>query len=234
MKLNADLGEGQHWKEKNIAHTLAPHIQLANISCNLHAGDENHIQETIEICLQHEVSLGAHPSYDDRDNFGRLTHQLSKEELRELILRQWEWLEKRVSSFGGKLTHLKTHGALYNDISSDLDLFKTVHSTVQEISSELIHICSPQASSTGENLLHEGFIDRLYQPNGLLVPRTEENAVHSSLATVLEQIKDLKKGKVKTKEEKYIDLKVETLCLHGDNPLLVKNITSIVEALNES
>ncbi|TNE95011.1 MAG: LamB/YcsF family protein [Deltaproteobacteria bacterium] len=234
MKLNADLGEGQHWDNRNIAHTLAPYIEIANISCNQHAGDEDHIKETIEICLNHGVAIGAHPSYEDRKNFGRISHTLSKEELRAILLRQWDWLSKLVSSFGGELTYFKAHGALYNDMTSNPEIFSVVQETIDEISKDLIHICSPFSSTKSEKVLKEGFIDRLYLPNGRLTPRSRPNAVHDDIDKVLQQIQSLKKNKVLTEDGSEIQLFVETLCLHGDNELLVENIRLIKETINEN
>ncbi len=233
MKLNADLGEGQHWNSKNIAHALAPHIHIANISCNLHAGDEDHIKETVEICLKHGISLGAHPSYDDRVNFGRHSHSLSQEELKNLLVKQWEWLNRIVTSLGGQLTHFKAHGALYNDMVSNPEVFKTVQETVETLSSQLIHICSPFTSKVDGRFLNEGFIDRLYLEDGSLTPRSNVNAVHDRLEKVLSQIHTMKKNKVVTDSGKEIHLKVDTLCIHGDNPMLIEHIEKIVEAINE-
>ena len=234
MKLNADLGEGQHWDNKNIAYALGPYIEIANISCNQHAGDEDHIKETIEICLHHGVAIGAHPSYEDRKSFGRISQSLSKEELRTILLRQWEWLSKLVSSLGGELTYFKTHGALYNDMTSNPEVFSVVQETIDEISKNLIHICSPFSSAKSAKVLREGFIDRLYLPDGKLTPRTETNAVHDSLEKVLRQIDSLKQGKVSTSDGSEIPLPVDTLCIHGDNELLVANIKRIEEAINEN
>lgn len=234
MKLNADLGEGQHWDNRNIAHTLSPYIEIANISCNQHAGDEKHIKETIEICLDHGVAIGAHPSYEDRKSFGRISQSLSKEELRTILLRQWEWLSKLVSSLGGELTYFKTHGALYNDMTSNPEVFLTVQETIDEIDRDLIHICSPFSSARSEKILKEGFIDRLYLPNGQLTPRSKPNAVHDDIEKVLGQIKSLKKNKVLTEDGSEIQLTVDTLCLHGDNELLIKNIRRIKETINEN
>ena len=232
MKLNADLGEGLTWESRNIAHVLAPHIHLANISCNLHAGDENHVRETIEICLKHDVQIGAHPSYDDRDNFGRISHTLADSEVRELIVRQWEWLNKLVQEVGGKIQHIKTHGALYNDLSKNSQLAKVVQETISSIDKSLMHVCSPSVNESS-NQLHEGFIDRLYNPNGLLTPRSENGAVYDDIKEVIRQVSEIKRGKVTTSDGSERILKVETLCLHGDNPVLIEYIDLIVEALNE-
>jgi len=231
MKLNADLGEGLTWESKNIAHVLASHIHLANISCNLHAGDENHIRETIEICLANNVQIGAHPSYDDRHNFGRISQKLSDSEVRELILRQWEWLNKLVQEVGGEISHLKTHGALYNDLSANSQLAKVVQETIASINKEIIHVCSPHVK--GSYLMYEGFIDRLYKPDGHLTPRSEKGAVYNDIKDVIAQVNDLKNGYVQTSDGSKISLNVETLCLHGDNPVLIEYIDLIVEALNE-
>ena len=231
MKLNADLGEGLLWGSKNIAHILAPHIHLANISCNLHAGDENHIRETIEICLDNNVQIGAHPSYDDRKNFGRISHEISDSEVRELILRQWDWLNRLVREVGGEISHLKTHGALYNDLSKNSRLANVVQETITSIDKDLIHICSPHVE--GQNLMPEGFIDRLYKPNGHLAPRSEKGAVYKDIKDIIAQVNNLKIGYVHTSDGSKLSLNVETLCLHGDNPVLIQYIDLIMETFNE-
>jgi UPF0271 protein len=231
MKLNADLGEGLLWKSKNVAYFLAPHIHMANISCNLHAGDENHIRETIEICLDNNVQIGAHPSYDDRKNFGRISHEISDSEARELILRQWDWLNKLVREAGGVISHLKTHGALYNDLSKNSRLASVVQETISSIDKDLIHVCSPHVK--GQNLMPEGFIDRLYKPNGHLTSRSEKGAVYNNIKDIINQVNDLKVGYVHTSDGSKLSLNAETVCLHGDNPVIIKYIDLIMEALHE-
>ncbi|MCO4795370.1 MAG: LamB/YcsF family protein [Bacteriovoracaceae bacterium] len=234
MKLNADLGEEQTYKGKNVAFALAPHIHLANISCNAHAGTKDHIIETIDICLENNIQLGAHPSYEDRDNFGRTSIELSFSDIKELIQRQYEWLNEVVESRGGNLQHVKPHGALYNDMMRSRPLLKTIFESIGEISEDLKLIGQYSPLGFEVPVFEEVFIDRLYNEESRLVSRKENGAVFDNFEDIKAQLLSiLSKEKIKTNSDKKILLSGQTICIHGDNKVLIENIEEISRLINE-
>lgn len=243
MKLNADLGEGQIHDNQNIAAKLAPHLHMAGISCLAHAGDEDHVRETIEICLRYNVEIGAHPSYEDRHNFGRVSHNLSHTEIRDLILRQWERLEKLVTAGGGRISFVKPHGALYNDMVSSVELLNVIYSTLKEIDRNLPLVSQAlEKKEYPKNVITEAFIDRRYASDGTLHPRSEQNAVITSFDQIESQLSEIikkrrvpvfPKGSSNPIEKKWLSLDADTLCIHGDNSTLVANIDGIKRIIDE-
>src|SRR5687768_8958423 len=133
IDINCDLGEDMPHDAE-----LMPYITSANIACGYHAGDNSTIRKTIELCLKHNVAIGAHPSFDDRANFGRSEMYLEDSELRDLILQQLKLIEDAALAQGGNLTHVKPHGALYNMASRDKRIAKTVIVAILDFNPSLI------------------------------------------------------------------------------------------------
>jgi UPF0271 protein len=218
IDINCDLGEGVG----NEADIM-PFISSANISCGFHAGSEDTIKRTIEIAQQYDVAIGAHPGYDDRENFGRISQFVTILEFAELIAEQYYAFEKVAFPMGAKIHHVKLHGALYNDCAKDQTLSKILIQTVQAID-PLLTIYGLSGSCTiqqaillGQPFSREAFADRTYQNNGQLTPRHLEHAmiedVNAASAQVLRLVKE---NKVTTIQGEDIDLLVDTICIHGD------------------
>ena len=206
VDLNADLGEG----DSSDAELLAI-VSSCNIACGGHAGDEQSMRTTVAMAISNKVAIGAHPSYPDRDGFGRRSAYSSGDELRDSILAQISALNSVARDQGATLVHVKPHGALYNDAVNDRELSDLIANCIAAAAPGAAFVGLPDsemqraASAHSLKFVSEGFIDRAYKDDGQLVPRSEPGAVHKSLDRVLPQAVSLVG-------------KVDTLCIHGDTP----------------
>jgi UPF0271 protein len=204
MTLNCDLGEGIG----NDA-ALMPYIDEANIACGFHAGDAFTMRETVALCIRHNVKIGAHPSYLDKENFGRKEIELSSEEIYLLVKKQIESLKKIAENAGAKLNHVKPHGALYNTSAKNEAVAKAIAKAVKDIDSSLIlfGLKNSQSIAAGkaEGLItaEEAFADRRYESDGTLTPRSQPGACFTEIQDVLDQVEKIK---------------ADTWCIHGDGP----------------
>ena len=204
MTINCDLGEGIG----NDA-ALMPYIDEANIACGFHAGDAFTMRETVALCIRHGVKMGAHPSYLDRENFGRKEIELSSEEIYLLVKKQIETLNQIVKTAGGTLNHVKPHGALYNTSAKNPDVAKAIAKAVKEVDCDLIlfglkgSLSIEVAQEMGLKTAEEAFADRRYESDGSLTPRSQPGACLSTAKEVMEQVEKIK---------------ADTWCIHGDGP----------------
>jgi UPF0271 protein len=233
IDINCDMGEGMG-NESNIM----PFISSANIACGGHTGNADSIKRSIEIALSHNVAIGAHPSYYDRENFGRVSQFISVLELAEIIADQNYLFEKVDIQMGVPIHHVKLHGALYNDCAKDALLSKTFVQTIQAIDPTLIiyglsgSFTIQEAIMNGQPFYREAFADRSYQKNGQLTPRHLSHAMLEEEDQVIKQVISLiKENKVVSLQGDIIDLKVDTICIHGDGPNAIAFSESIYEAL---
>ncbi len=216
IDLNADLGEGGEQDEALMA--LASSV---NIACGGHAGDEGSIRRAVELATQAQIAIGAHPGYEDRENFGRKAIHRSTGEIRSLVLRQLE----RVLRIHSDLHHVKPHGALYNQSNQDETMAAALVAAIAEMQPDTILYCPPHgalARAAGKIKLAtcgEGFIDRRYQEDGNLCPRLEERALIEDVDEAVSQaLKIAFQQTVTTLNGTTIPLKARTLCVHGDSP----------------
>jgi UPF0271 protein len=206
IDLNADLGEGDPFDAE-----LLKIVSSCNVACGGHAGDTETMRKTVLSALENGVSTGAHPSYPDREGFGRRSGYLSGEELFTSLKSQINALQSVIEEIGGQLTHVKPHGALYNDAVNDKELADVIATAIAATVPGAAFVGLPNSELQNAAVDHElvfvgeGFIDRAYQADGQLVPRSEPGAVHKSLELVLPQAVSLVG-------------KVDTLCIHGDTP----------------
>jgi len=206
IDLNADLGEGDPYDLE-----LLRIVSSCNIACGGHAGDEQTMCATVLSALENDVSIGAHPSYPDREGFGRRSGYMSGEELLVSLTAQIGALNSVVTEAGAALTHVKPHGALYNDAVNDRELADIIASAISARAPNAAFVGLPEselqkaAINNGLVFIAEGFIDRAYQDDGQLVPRSQPGAVHRSLELILPQAISLVG-------------QVDTLCIHGDTP----------------
>lgn len=202
---------------------IMPFISSANIACGLHAGDKDTMQQTIELALRHEVAIGAHPSFDDRKNFGRTEMNIGSVQLYDLITTQVHNLQQLAIAAGTRLRHVKPHGALYNMAAKDAAMSRTIATAVRDIDRQLVlfglsnsHLISA-AQALALQAASEVFADRTYQDDGSLTPRSQPNALirdeSQSIRQVLQMIID---GTVGTTSGKHIRILADTICLHGD------------------
>ncbi len=204
MQINCDLGEGIG----NDA-ALMPYIDEANIACGFHAGDAFTMRETVALCIRHGVKIGAHPSYLDRENFGRKEIELSPEEIYLLVKKQIETLNQIVKTAGGKLNHVKPHGALYNTSAKNEVVAKAIAKAVKDVNGDLIlfglkgSLSIEVAQAMGLKTAEEAFADRRYVSDGSLTPRSQPGACFTSVKEVIDQVKKIK---------------ADSWCIHGDGP----------------
>lgn len=218
IDLNCDLGEGMSTDEQII-----PLISSANIACGFHAGDESIMKSTIELCLQHGVSIGAHPSWPDRKNFGRTEMNLTGQELYNCITEQLQTLQSIAFTFNTKLHHVKPHGALYNQSAKNKNIAATIAKAVKDFDASLVlfglsgSVSLTEAEKIGLKSAHEVFADRTYQDDGSLTPRSQPNALIEDEKKAIQQaLQMIQQGTVITTSGKIIALKADTVCLHGD------------------
>ena len=229
IDLNCDVGEGIGNEAK-----LLPHISSCNISCGLHAGDDQIIREVIDLAIKNDVAIGAHPSFDDRANFGRTEINLSSIELKDLVQSQVLKLKGMIQSEGAYLHHVKPHGALYNMAAKSTEISDTIVTAIEEIDKRLILFglaaSETQVAAKGRlKFVPEGFADRKYRSANQLVLRSDDG-----LMTDIEEIKAhvlelLVNNQVSTPSG-FESLHVDSLCVHGDSPDAV-NIIKIIHDL---
>lgn len=220
VDLNADLGEGA----PDDAALLAL-VSSANIACGWHAGDARLMQATVAAALARGVALGAHPSYPDREHFGRREMQLPPDAVRADLVYQIGALQALVRAQGGRLHHVKPHGALYNQAARDPVLAEAVADAVRAVDpglavyglagGELLRA----AERAGLRAVAEVFADRGYRADGSLVPRSEPGAlVHDVGEAVARTLRMVREGVVQAVGGETVPLRAETVCLHGDGP----------------
>jgi 5-oxoprolinase (ATP-hydrolysing) subunit A len=229
IDLNCDMGE-------NIGNDedIMPYITSANIACGFHAGDSNSMQATVRLAKRYGVAVGAHPSWMDIVGFGRNEMSLPPDEVEALILYQIGALYAIAKAEGGKLLHVKPHGALYNQAVKDKVLANAIARAVKRFSGDLILFglagsCLIEAGlEVGLRVANEGFPDRNYNHDGTLVSRKEPHAIIMSPEQVAKHAVDLIKNGILFGETR---MKVDTLCLHGDHPHAAQNAKLVRNAL---
>lgn len=236
IDLNCDMGEGL-----DTDALIMPFISSANIACGSHAGDEDTMKKTIALALQHNVAIGAHPSYPDRKNFGRKEMSLSPDNIRSLVAEQIHLLVSIANTMGASVHHVKPHGALYNRAAADAETAIAIANGVRDVNPELLlfglsgSISTTTAISVGLKCCHEVFADRTYTDEGMLTPRSEPNALISDeTEAILQVLQMVKRGSVISTSGKTITVKADTICLHGDGAHAVAFAKSINRALTEN
>ncbi|MEO8284907.1 MAG: 5-oxoprolinase subunit PxpA [Chloroflexota bacterium] len=224
IDINCDMGESYGpWKMGHDAEVM-PFITSANVACGGHAGDPNVMAKTVSLAQQFGVSVGAHPGYPDLPGFGRRALALTPDELQNMLLSQLGSLSAIAHSQAVELNHIKPHGALYNLACVDIVTARAVVSAVKAFSTALPIYCLPgseleeEAKKQGILAVPEGFVDRAYEPNGLLADRNTPDAVANDPEWAAKQALQLAMGSVQARNGVTIQLRVDTLCIHGDTP----------------
>jgi len=235
MDLNADLGEGMD------DGPILPFLTSANVACGLHAGGPVTMDRTVAQALARGVRIGAHPGYPDRENFGRTPMDLPLEEVRALVLYQLGALDAFVRARGGRLSHVKAHGALYNRAAKDLPLARAIAEAVRAYRGDLVLVGLAgsaqlsEARALGLRAVGEAFADRRYLPDGSLMPRSEPGSVLRQAAEAAEQaLRIAKEGFVVAADGSRVRVDAETLCLHGDTAGAVQMARAVRERLESA
>jgi 5-oxoprolinase (ATP-hydrolysing) subunit A len=217
IDLNADLGEGGTEDE-----ALAPLVTSVNIACGGHAGDEEMMRRSIHLALAHGVQIGAHPGYEDRENFGRRAMALPLEQVTALVRRQVTQLAEYAVAAGSRLHHVKPHGALYHQAGRDACLAHALVQGLSGISPELILYAQPGSEldkagqAAGFRVFAEGFADRRYRDDGSLMPRGQPGAAFKEVDAAVAQALAI-----------MSNVKFDTLCVHGDGVTAVSILKTL-------
>ncbi|UJH91231.1 5-oxoprolinase subunit PxpA [Antarcticibacterium sp. 1MA-6-2] len=231
IHLNCDLGEGGEQDGR-----LMPLISACNIASGGHAGDKETMKRTLALALEYNVQIGAHPSYPDKQNFGRKSMKTSSEELKHSLVSQIGSLKKIAESMGGKLDHVKPHGALYNEAAKDTKIATIVLESILKID-EQMSVYVPQNSVIADlakgkiQTVTEAFADRNYEDNYQLVSRKKSNAVLTEKEKIFNHLFTMfYEGEIETINGKFLECKADTFCLHSDT----QNAVEILEYLHQN
>jgi UPF0271 protein len=235
VDLNADLGEGSGHDEE-----LFELITSANVATGFHAGDANTMHAAISSAKKRGVAVGAHPSLFDRENFGRKELAVSPDEVFEGVKYQLGVFQAIAEAADVRPNHVKAHGALYNMAMRDEKLADAIAHATKEIDPDLIFFAAHHSalSRAGEahglQIAREVFADRNYLANGTLVPRTRPDALlHDPAEAAARVLRMLRENKVRSVDGTDVDLRAETICVHGDNPAAVEFVRALRAALEK-
>ncbi len=237
IDINCDMGESFGQYKLGEDEAVMSFITSANIACGLHAGDPLVMQKTIRLAKKFNVAVGAHPSWPDLQGFGRREMNLSADEVEAFVLYQIGALAAFAKSEGAGLRHVKAHGALYNQAAKDKNLANAIARAVKAFSVDLILVGLAGSSlieagaELGLRVANEGFPDRNYNPDGTLVSRKQSNAIIESPDEVAVHAVALVKNGINFSGQR---VKVDTLCLHGDNVHAAENAKLVREALSKN
>lgn len=220
---------------------IMPFITSANISCGFHAGNGDTIRHTMLLAVRHNVLVGAHPSFRDKENFGRKEMHLGHDKLYAIVLEQLIKLDLIAKEKGAKLHHVKPHGALYNMAVRDREIATTIVLAVKDFNEDLVFyglsnsLLISEAKELGLKTANEVFADRTYQDNGTLTPRSQPNALIEDEEQCIRQVLEIvKQGTVTTTSGKIIPIIADTVCIHGDGKHAVSFAKKIHEALKQT
>ena len=241
ININCDLGEKSKHHSNKYDPDLLEIVNSANVACGYHAGDEETMNQVVKISKNNGVSIGAHPSFKDPENFGRERMNLSESEIKKLIIDQYEILQKIALTYDEKVSHVKPHGALNNMACEDIELATILAKTIKDINKDIIYLV-PTGSKMQEaakkfdmKFACEIFADRNYEDDGNLVSRKKSHA----LITDPEQAKKHVLKMVQTQSlnchsGKQIPCEIDSVCIHGDNLSSLSTAKSIRENLVEN
>jgi len=225
VDLNADVGESLPDVPPSIDRELMPWITSASVAAGFHGGNPSAIRETIRAARAHGVAVGVHPSFPDREGFGRRTMNLSATEVEDLVLYQIAAVAGIAAAEGVRMHHVKPHGALYNMAARDCALAAAIVRGIIAADRSLLLYAPPGSElllagqKTGLRVVVECFADRGYEPDGSLTPRTKPDAVISDAATVVARtVRMVKERAVEARDGSMLRVEPQTICVHSDTP----------------
>jgi len=225
IDLNCDMGEsfGAYTMGNDIA--ILDYVNSANIACGFHAGDPPTIRKTVKAALEKGVSVGAHPGFPDLQGFGRRSMAVTAAEAYDMVLYQIGAVAAFAQAFGGKLTHVKAHGALYTMAAKDRRLADAIAKATRDFDPRLVMFglagsaMIDAAEQAGLRAASEVFADRTYQDDGSLTPRSQPNAMIEDENVSIAQVKRMvTEGAVRSVSGNDVRVRADTLCIHGDQP----------------
>ncbi len=238
ININCDLGEKSKIHSNKNDPDLLNIVNSANVACGYHAGDEESMNQVVEISKKNGVSIGAHPSFKDPENFGRKRMNLSSLEIRKLIIDQYEILQKIADKYDEKVTHIKPHGALNNMACEDIELSTIIAKSILEIDKNIIYLV-PTGSKMEEaakkfnmQIACEIFADRNYEDDGNLVSRKKSNALIIDPEEAKKHVLSMVKNQaLNCHSGKQIPCEIDSVCIHGDNESSLATAKSIKQNL---
>jgi UPF0271 protein len=243
LLLNCDIGESYGAWTMGMDAEVMPFIDCANVACGFHAGDPGVMRETVSLALAHDVKIGAHPAYPDLVGFGRRSMACSPQEIQDLLHYQIGALDGICRVQGGRVSYVKPHGALYNDMMANPTQLRAVIEGIARYDAQLPlmllamrdnSVAQGIADEFGVQLWFEAFADRGYDADGRLMSRKLPNAVHHDPEVILEQALALARGEaLAASDGTPLHLKPHTLCVHGDNASSVAAVQRIRQAMDE-
>ena len=241
ININCDLGEKSKFHSIKNDPELLNIVNSANIACGYHAGDEKTMDMVIQISKKNGVSLGAHPSFNDPENFGRKRMNLNSLEIKKLIFEQYEILQKIAQKYNENVTHIKPHGALNNMACEDLELATTLAIAIKEINKDIIYLVPTgsqmevAAKKLSLRIACEIFADRNYEDNGNLISRAKPNALITDPELAKKHVLCMVKNQtINCLSGKQIPCKIDSVCIHGDNKSSLATARSIRDNLVNS
>ena len=241
ININCDLGEKSKFHSTKYDPDLLKIVNSANIACGFHAGDEETMKNTIEISKINNVSIGAHPSFNDPLNFGRKRMSLSRNEIKKLIIDQYEILQGIAENLDTVVTHIKPHGALNNMACEDLNLSRILAETIFNIDKNLIYLVptgskmETAAMEFNMKIACEIFADRNYEDDGNLVSRRKADAIITDPEKCKKHVLEMVKNQsLNCLSGKKIPCQIDSICIHGDNIQSLETAKQIKKVLEEN
>ncbi len=238
ININCDLGEKSKHHSNKYDPDLLKIVNSANIACGYHAGDKETMNKVVEISKKNGVSIGAHPSFNDPENFGRERMNLSSSEIEKLIIDQYEILQTISSNHGENVTHIKPHGALNNMACEDINLATILAKVIKSINPELIYLVptgskmEQAARKLDMKIACEIFADRNYEDDGNLVSRKKPNALITDPELAKKHVLSMVKNQaLNCHSGKQIPCEIDSVCIHGDNISSLNTAKAVKENL---
>ncbi len=238
VDLNSDVGESFGSYKLGLDSEVLKYVSSANIACGWHAGDAMVMQKTVELAIKEDTCIGAHPGFPDLMGFGRRDLKVTKEEAKNYVKYQIGALWAFAESNGTKLQHVKAHGGLYNMAAKDPELAMAIAEAIYEVDKNLILMGLANSEminagkAVGLKTANEVFADRAYNTDGTLVSRKLEGSMITDEELALKRVvRMVKEGKVQAINGEDIEIKADSICVHGDNPKAVEFVKLIKEAL---
>jgi len=225
IDLNCDMGESAEAERLAVEERIMPHVTSVNIACGVHAGNPEVMRRTVRLARQYHLSVGAHPGFADVEGMGRRSLSLPPDAVEHLVAHQVGALAHIAALEGGRLTHVKPHGVLYNMAAGDRSLAEAIARAVAAIDRRLVlyglagSYLVEAAREAGLAIAEEAFADRAYASDGTLVPRDRPGSlIQDELAVIAQVLRIVCEGVVRSFDGHDLPLRADTICLHGDTP----------------
>lgn len=241
VDINCDLGESFGRYKLGEQQEILKYVTSANIACGFHAGDPSVMRETVKLAIENGVKIGAHPGLPDLNGFGRREMKITPQEAYDMVVYQIGALNGFLATFGEQMQHVKPHGALFNMAAKDFELAKAIAQAVYDVSPSLVlfGLANSELTAAGEKVglrtAHEVFADRTYQSDGSLTSRQQSNAlIIDTDESIAQVVKMVTEGIVISQQNTEVQIKADTVCIHGDGEHAVSFARNIKETLKNN